>query len=80
MCLLSFSFQVIENLARFLFVQPAQRKTDVNDHVIADLGFRHVSQAGLLEDAAKIDLAHARHGVVAADAFNFSWNRQTHVV
>src|ERR1019366_8270385 len=71
-------FQILENFVRFLLVDPAEGEADVDDDIITDLCLGHVGQAGFLEDAAEIDLAHARQRVIAADAFNFSWNGQTH--
>ena len=52
----------------------------MDDDVIADLGLGHVGEAGLFDDAAEIDLAHARQRIVAGDAFNFSWDRETHKI
>ncbi|MCX6913733.1 MAG: hypothetical protein NT167_11895 [Verrucomicrobia bacterium] len=46
----------------------------MDDDVIADYGFRHVSKADFLKDTAEVNFAGAHQRVVAADAGDFTWN------
>ena len=57
--------QELERPERLLLVDLADREADVDDDVVAELDLRDVGQAGLLADAAEVDLAHPQAGVVA---------------
>ena len=70
--------EILEDLLRLRFIDAAEGKADVDDDVIADVGFGDVSEADFLEDAAEINFAGAHQGVFAADAGDFTWNSQTH--
>ena len=60
------------------FINAAEGEADVDDDVIAELGFGDVSEADFLEDAAEVNFAGAHQGVFAADAGDFARNCQTH--
>ena len=70
--------QILEDLLGLGFINPAEGEADVDDDVIAELGFGDVSEADFLEDAAEVNFAGAHQGVVAADAGDFARNCQTH--
>ena len=70
--------QILEDLLGLRFVHPAEGEADVDDDVIADLGFGDVGEADFLEDAAEVNFAGAHQGVFATDAGDFTWNSQTH--
>ena len=59
-------------------IHAAEGEADVDDDVIADLGFGHVSEADFFKDAAEVNFAGAHQWVFAADAGDFTWNSQTH--
>ena len=50
--------QRLVGAARFFFIDAADGEADMDEDVLADLGFGHVVQAGLAGDAAEL---HARH-------------------
>jgi hypothetical protein len=70
--------EIFEDLLGLGFINPAEGEADVDDDVIADLGFRDVSEANFLKDAAEVNFAGAHQGVFAADAGDFTWNSETH--
>jgi hypothetical protein len=70
--------EILEDLLGLGFVNAAEGEADVDDDVIAELGFGDKSEADILEDAAEIYFTGAQQGVFATDAGDFTWNSQTH--
>ena len=66
--------EMVENAAGFLFVDHADRKADMHQHIVADTGFRRVSEVDLLDDAAEIHPTDP-HQIVARDRRHLSRNR-----
>ena len=52
--------EVGEDLCGFVLVDPADGEPHVDQHVVADFRLGSVGQAGILEDAAEVDLAHGQ--------------------
>ena len=67
----------VERLHGGLFVEPRDGEADVDDGVVAHFDFGHVGQAGFLDDAAEVELAHA-DAVCFVDFDDFAGDSQTH--
>ena len=50
----------------------------MDNDIIASPGLWNKSQAGLPDDAAKIDPAHTGQGLLSMNGFNFAWNSEAH--
>ena len=66
--------EIAERLLGFLGVDRADRKADVDEHVIADFRLRHAGEAHLLDDSAEADATGAQEGIVACDIEDLSGN------
>jgi len=67
--------QIIEYTFGLNFVDYAQREPDVNDYVVADLGFRQASQADFLDDPTETHAPSTAERVLAWDHFEeLAWN------
>ena len=65
------------SLLEAALVQPADREAHVDDDVVPDLDLGQVGQAGVLANAAEIDLAHGQPAVVA-DLHDLARDPETH--
>jgi hypothetical protein len=70
-------FEQFVSSPSFLGINPADGKADMNHDVISYLGFGHEIEAGLAQDAAKLDSPSAQ-AVFLSDVNDFSRNCQAH--
>src|ERR1043166_3174725 len=72
-------FEVLEHALGFVLVDDADRKTDVDEDVFPDFGFRSVRQVDLFADAAEVNFADAEGDVASVEnCDDTARNCQTH--
>ncbi len=62
------SRRCLEYLHGFALVDQADGEADMDQHVVADLGLRHVGEIDLLDDAAEIDARRPHQRIVSRHA------------
>src|SRR5690606_35836501 len=67
----------LKRFLRFFLVDHVQRKTDVDDRVVAHLRLRHVGEARLFDHAAEVHAAHLQPGLLV-NLDDLAWNTEAH--
>src|SRR5579862_9058270 len=71
--------EVLEDALGFFLVDHTDGKSDVDQDIFANLGFRRISEVDVFADAAKVDLPQTKGDVAGINDFDdFSWDRETH--
>jgi hypothetical protein len=60
--------QIIENAMSFSFIQRADGKAYVNNHIVSNARLRRVGETDLLNDPAEADSPGAKEWILTGDA------------
>jgi hypothetical protein len=75
---LCYFFNHLQGFLRFFFIHEADRKTDVDQGVVAHFRFGGVCEAYFLDDPAEVNLCHGQ-GIFLVDVGDFAGDGEAHI-